>query len=468
MFSLQTLSLHQLLSFHKFLVIGGGISGESAGKLLADEGKIVSLYDRSKPENLSPFWTNFYDDSRSEEAVEASEILIKSPGVSPEHPILLLAEKKQKPILSEIYLGRLFYTGNLIGITGTDGKSTTTTLTYHLIRAKFPNSAVGGNLGEPFTSFCKGNWDFVVLELSSYQLEDSPPLHPLVSAITNLATDHLERHKTMERYFYAKSKIADLGSEGHTFITQSHLWDEFPKKPERVKAKVLTFGTATGEDIEIQGKAKKIITKQAVYSTDSFPLPGDHNLQNLAVAIGIAESLGIESDTIQSSFISMEGLSYRYAKVKLPKPKYPNVTFINDSKSTNMNSLLAGLNGFSKEDRLYLILGGEPKEESLAPFFAKWKDLDAEVWIYGNAAKIWEEKFRKEAPKQNFTFADTVQTVLKEIKSKIEYSITNNLTLPVTVLFSPACASFDQYKNFSERGRHFDQLVSEEFQEDLI
>jgi UDP-N-acetylmuramoylalanine--D-glutamate ligase len=457
MFSDSISDKSALLPLDHFLVLGGGLSGEAAGQLLLRNGKRVSLADKdTSPKANSPFHKVILD-TDVQSALQGIQMVIKSPGISPKHPILTEAIVRKIPILSEIYLGRLFFNGLIIGITGTDGKSTTTALTHHLIKAKFPNSEVGGNLGLPFTQFCDKKLDLAVLELSSYQLEDSPNLKLTSSAILTLAPDHLERHKTMHRYALAKWKIAFHENKSHTLITQKSVLDGMPEARTQFQGKLLLFGK--NEQIRIDGLANRIISPNGSYDTTFYKLPGYHNLQNLSVAIALAESVGLSPLEIQSSIGTFTGLPHRFqsvSKESFLSDRFKNTNFINDSKSTNFHSMLSGISGYTKNDNLYLIVGGDPKQESLVPFFNRLGELNAKVFVYGKAALAWKNEFIAQKI-QSVTFVSNIEEALIHIKSEI------NKDIECLVILTPAAASFDQYKNFAERGDHFVSLVKEHF-----
>lgn len=475
MFSHEISDISSLLSYDHFLVLGGGLSGESAGHLLKRNGKNVSLADANPTKRPdSPFSAVFSDDDIAG-ALSQVEVIIKSPGIKPDHPLLQVAKSSKIPILSEIYLGRLFFAGKIIGITGTDGKSTTTALTHHLIKTKFPNSQVGGNLGLPFTTFCDGDWDMVVLELSSYQLEDSPNLQLTSSTILTLAPDHLERHKTMTAYGLAKWNVVNHKDEQHLFVTQANVLAQLSPTKQPFYGKTYLFGE-NNTDIKIDLKNLKITTPTNEYDAVDFKLPGYHNLQNLSVAIALAESVGLSKPEIQSGIGSFTGLPHRFQPIPTLQWKnetFKKIQFINDSKSTNLHSMLSGIAGYNKGDFLYLILGGEPKQESLTPFFDRIRQLSSQIYIYGKAADVWKEEFLN-SKLENIHFVTTIKEALLGIKEKIELfsedSSQSNKEIPhkTAVILSPACASFDQYKNFSERGEDFLKLVEEIFSQDSI
>lgn len=457
MFSHSISDQSTLLQYEQFLVLGGGISGDAAGHLLLRHGKKVRLADRASTRTESSPFLEIVSDQEVQKALNETQVIIKSPGISPDHPILTEAKKQNLPILSEIYLGRLFFSGLLIGITGTDGKSTTTALTYHLINAKYNNSQVGGNLGLPFTQFCDKQHDIVVLELSSYQLEDSPNLELTSSAILTLAPDHLERHKTMHRYALAKWNIVFHSNPSHTFITQKKVLEMMPIDRIHFVGKTILFGTE--ETIRIDSKQNVIRTPSGCYDTKKFQLPGFHNLQNLSVAIALAESVGVSEIQIQNQIESFTGLPHRFQPVFISNSKnskYKNIQFINDSKSTNLHSMLSGIAGYTFKDRLYLILGGEPKDESLTPLIDRLLSLNAYIYIYGKAAEVWKEELNSSKLK-NLQFVNNIEEALLAIREKLGFEEFSK------VILSPAAASFDQYKNFSERGEHFVSLIERYF-----
>ncbi len=457
MFSHSIFDKSSLLQRDTFLVLGGGLSGESAGRLLTKNGKTVYLADKNAVQKTDSVFVATFSDTTEWKELPKFQMIIKSPGISPEHPLLTQAEQKGIPILSEIYLGRLFFNGTLIGITGTDGKSTTTALTHHIIKAKFPNSEVGGNLGLPFTSFCDENLDLIVLELSSYQLEDSPNLKLTASAIITLAPDHLERHKTMERYAKAKWNIVSHNDIHHTLVTQKKVMELIPKERTEFMGRMLFFGIS--ESIDIRDKEKLIKTPNGVYHTNDFNLPGFHNLQNLSVAIALAETVGLTQEEIQGRISTFQGLPHRFQSI--PREEYDETTFgkirfINDSKSTNLHSMLSGIAGYAKEDPIFLILGGEPKNENLSPLIQRVRELDANILIYGKASVVWRKDFENSGI-QNINFVNNLEEAIQQIKLMIDPE------KQTTVILSPAAASFDQYQNFSERGDHFVSLVKQYF-----
>lgn len=472
MFSESIPTRSDLEPFQNFLILGGGSSGDSSAKLLSSLGKRSLLADKFPEKANSDLYVSVLSDNHPQERLEGIDCIIKSPGILPEHPILEEAKKKGLPILSEICLARIFYKGPIIGITGTDGKSTTTALTYHILKSKYPNSKMGGNIGVPFTSFCLEPLDLVVLELSSYQLDDSPNLELTASAILNLASDHLERHKTMESYANAKWKIQNLENPLHKSFINPNFLQFLSNQPSEYTN--LQF-IGEGQNYYVSLNPNQIHTPNHIYDASKFPLNGKHNLMNLCFAIALSESMGMNSNEIQNSFESFSGLPHRFRKIDSTEFKnhYKEIQFINDSKSTNLHSMLSGISGFKKEDGLFLILGGIPKTEPIEPFLERWKELGCAIWVYGKALEVWKSEFDKTGlPVRYFSDLPTLVTDLKnKIDSTLHLNTIDSPTIPkkenkqnsLSVIFSPAGASFDLYKNFEERGNHFESLIKQLF-----
>ncbi|MCW7508459.1 UDP-N-acetylmuramoyl-L-alanine--D-glutamate ligase [Leptospira levettii] len=469
MFSQSMLSPNDLKNLDSYLILGGGSSGDSAALLLNSLGKKVILADRF-PEKANPsLYLKVLSDLMPQEILDGIDCIIKSPGILPDHPILEFARGKQIPILSEIALGRIFFNGPVIGITGTDGKSTTTALTYHLLKKKYPNAKMGGNIGVPFTSFCRENPEIVVLELSSYQLDDSPNLQLTASAILNLASDHLERHKTMESYALAKWKIQNLLDKEHQCFVNPNFFNYTP------------FVIPTHSNLHLVGEKEsyfvtqnpnKIHTPNHEYDVSLFPLKGKHNLMNLCFAIALAEVVGLSPDQIQSQLETFDGLPHRFQSIPTQtiSQKYQSIRFINDSKSTNLHSMLSGISGFQKGDPIYLILGGIPKVEPIFPLIKRWKELECPLFVFGKAKEVWSEDL-------NLTglpvfYFDDLKSLITDIKERIDHQWITNSEFQkeetLTVIFSPAGASFDLYKNFEERGNHFKNLIQDFFGSSLV
>ncbi len=434
----------------KVLVIGGGITGKAVVEFLIQFNCEILLVDAKPQRNIEGI--SYYPDTIELENLPLPKFAVKSPGFKPNHPIIIELKKQNIPLYSEIEFAKSFFEGKIIGITGTDGKSTTTALTHHILQKSFPKSKMGGNIGVPFIEFCQEKLDFAVLELSSYQLEDSGYLNPHISAFLNIAPDHLERHGTMENYLNAKSKIINRDSPDSIFVTNKRLIENLNLNSKDINGKYMLFGESNDCDAKILSEENKIITEKYIYSTQEFPLQGKHNLENLAASILICEASQCIPENIQSAISDFTGLLYRFQKIKTWK----DVTFINDSKSTNIHSMLSGLAGIKRQTPIILILGGKQKNEELSPLTNRLKELNVIVFLIGEARLYWEKEL-SECLKDKLHVKENLAEAVKNIRD-----LADNTKLEM-VIFSPACASFDQYNNFEERGKHFTDLVNEYF-----
>jgi UDP-N-acetylmuramoylalanine--D-glutamate ligase len=433
----------------KTIVLGGGISGNSANHLLQSLSKPVILVDRSQGlEDSEENAREILDPTHVEE-------IIKSPGIYPSHPWLVLARERNIPIVSEIDLAHRYFTGKCIGITGTDGKSTTAALTQHLLKLDFNDVELGGNIGRAFSEFANSNSQLIVLELSSYQLEDSQPQKLVASAILNLAIDHLERHGCLENYAKAKLRIADLSNPDHVFVTNRKTLEQLELNPKKIACSVKLFGFADSTskndlDASIDLTYLSIQTKSLLYDCKHFPLEGSHNLENLAASILLAESLGAKPESIQIQIRNFQGLAHRFEKFHQVR----NWTFVNDSKSTNLHSLLAWLNNFiPTQGRLHLLLGGRTKQEPLDDLISIIPQLNIHVYLFGEAKTNWRKDF--EFMGDTISYLDTMEDAL----TRIRMEFTHDPDSPSWVVLSPACSSFDQFKNFEDRGNQFKDIV---------
>ncbi|EMO63736.1 UDP-N-acetylmuramoyl-L-alanine--D-glutamate ligase [Leptospira borgpetersenii serovar Pomona str. 200901868] len=357
----------------------------------------------------------------------------------------------------------IFFKGKIIGITGTDGKSTTTSLVAHLLKKDFSDLKEGGNLGIPFTSFCKEPISLAVLELSSYQLEDSSPLDLNVSVFLNLAPDHLERHETMENYFRAKLKIADLQNPNHSLIVSEKIREKILNSTS-VRCKLLSFGRATTSEAILDESSSEIRTSKFIYDISRFYLPGTHNRENLAAAILASEAIGGKPESIQAQIPFFMGLPHRFQIAGEKR----GISFINDSKSTNLHSMLAGMSTWKNLDQTCLILGGRPKQEDPKPLYDFLMRRIGCVVLIGEARSVWEKGIRNVIGEKLFSVENLDEAfkifkkwnVISESPEIRKIRLSSEITISYFV-FSPACVSFDQYKNFEERGNHFLSLVED-------
>ncbi len=430
------------------LILGAGITGTALIKFLEQEDCQLFLFDEKKIDSVKI--KQFQELSENFKNIKF-DLILKSPGIKPTHPVHEFLLQSKIPIYSEIEFAKFFFKGNILGITGTDGKSTTTALTNHIIKSFFPKTEMGGNIGLPFVSFCKKDLDFAILELSSYQLDDSNLLNLNSTAFLNLAPDHLERHITMENYKEAKKKIINRENKNSFFVTSEKLLPnlEFEKLNSPTQLKI--FGYKKNLDAFINTDQQRIITNIFSYPYKNFRLKGNHNLENLAASILLSESVGVPSNSIQESIKSFEGLKYRFQFIK----NWNGIEIINDSKSTNIHSMLSGISGI-KNENLILYLGGKEKGEELTPLLNRLKEINSTIFLFGEAREKWFSEIQKTKSEKVFLF-ETLEECISQTKKIIESEKIDK------IIFSPACASFDQFKNFEDRGEKFNSLIEKYF-----
>ncbi len=375
------------------LVYGLARSGRSAAERLAERGDDVVLVDRSlgNEDDLS--------------LLDGIELLVKSPGVPGEMPLVADARARGIPVWSEVELGyRLLPGSRFVGVTGTNGKTTTTELLGAIFRAAERDVAVAGNVGTPLTSVREAEW--VVCELSSFQLEDVHELACDVAVLLNLEPDHLDRHGTFDAYRTAKLRIF-----------------------ERSRAQVVPRGLGL-PGIEFS-------------PDDELPaeplIPGRHNRENAAAATAAARAAGVPETAIATGLETFPGVPHRLELVA----ERGGVRYVNDSKATNVAAALPALATYASEP-VHVILGGSSKGEDFAPLSAA---------IGGNVRSIHligDEAGRLERAVGGFRDG----TLERAVEHAAEQAEPGDV-----VLLSPACASFDQYANYEERGDAFRRLV---------
>ncbi|GAB6078870.1 UDP-N-acetylmuramoyl-L-alanine--D-glutamate ligase [Hydrogenobaculum acidophilum] len=407
-----------------YLVWGKGRSGLAAFNLLKAKGFEVIIGDDKEDKNL---WREVWG---------SVDIVVLSPGIPPSHPLWQEALKSSKEIIGETELAYRFYKGkNIIAVTGTDGKSTTVHLIHH-----FTGLKEGGNFGTPFSEIVLENdEESVVLEVSSFQGKTLKTFRPNIGAFLNFSKDHLDWHKDMEDYLLSKQSIFKNQTKEDILILNA-------KKPVSETpsfAKKVFFGE--------EGNLK-VIGNDIYYNDEAFikdiyhpSLKGIHNLYNIAVASFVAFSMGVEIDKIKERLNTFEGLPFRYQYLG----NFDGVDIYNDSKSTTVNALMSALE--STKAPIVLIAGGIDKGGDFLSL-SIYKDKIKMVFLYGkdkNLIKDQIESFLK------VCVMDNLEDAL--IKAK------NEVNKGDTILFSPACASFDMFENYKHRGEIFNALVKKHF-----
>lgn len=442
----------------RFIVAGTGLSGIAATNLLLFEGAKVYLYDSNEQLEKEKVLEQFYDTSNitlvlgqiPEEILSDISAFIISPGISCEAPFLSEVKKKNIPIWSEIELAWNTSDGNVVAITGTNGKTTTTALVGHIMREYYERVFIVGNIGIPFTRVAKETSpdSVIVAEISSFQLETIQTFHPKVSAVLNVTPDHLDRHKTMENYANTKMMIAK-NQEKHEFCILNYDDPLTKAMGDKIEATPIYFSynTPLEEGVFFENDCiyvKKQGKKDKVCEIDELQLLGKHNVENVMAAVGMAYWYGVPLSSIIQSIKEFQSVEHRIEYVDT----VDGVDYYNDSKGTNCDAAIKGIQAMKKPT--YLIGGGYDKGASYDEWILSFDGKVKELVLLGQTAKQIDETARS----LGFTNIYHVNT----LEEAVEYC-SKKARQGDAVLLSPACASWGMFKNYEERGNCFKQYV---------
>ncbi len=447
----------------KVVVLGAGESGTGAALLakaknfevfVSDGGKISEKYKKILEANQIPF----EEGTHTSEIILSANEIIKSPGIPDNTPIVLAALEKQIPVISEIEFGFRHTKAKIIAITGSNGKTTTTLLTYHILKNAGLNVGLAGNVGESFAQkVIENHHDYYVLEVSSFQLDGCFLFKPYISAILNITPDHLDRYESFDAYADAKFRIIRSQNENDYFIYNADS-EIIEKKILKLKPSVqqLAITLAAKDDLKAISKVSyfqngKIITRlpynhpsQLTFQESDIALQGKHNVFNAMVAILVAQILGVDTEKIKEGLATFKGVPHRLEQVR----EVRGVKFINDSKATNVDSVFYALDSFEEEKKIIWIAGGVDKGNN----YEQIKDL-----VAGRVKHLIA--LGKDNSKLCHFFeniVDITKTDSIEEAVKKAYKLEKKGDI---VLLSPACASFDLFKNYEDRGEQFRKAV---------
>jgi UDP-N-acetylmuramoylalanine--D-glutamate ligase len=385
--------------------------------------------------------------------IETIDFLVLSPGV----PVInnkhvRRAQERGIPVLSELELAGMACKGYIIGITGTNGKSTTTKLLGHVLSAIGP-AHVLGNIGTPLIASLDEirRGDYVALEVSSYQLETVQRFAPRMAVFTNLTPDHLERHGSMQEYARVKRLLAANMDESGFVITNALCPEFAPEQFENQRPTFLQYRSTAGPPlrgawVEADSIHVNLGAEQLVLPLDCIKLPGRHNIENALAVILSALLVGAVRETIIAQLSTFTGYEHRIELCRTAG----KLKFYNDSKATNPEATITALRAL--EQPLAVIIGGRDKLTDLEHLIAELHDRASYVALYGEAAG----RFQSELNAGGFSRFGVSHSIQDALSAAVESLGPNG----GNVLLSPACASFDQYVSYEERGDHFKELVS--------
>jgi UDP-N-acetylmuramoylalanine--D-glutamate ligase len=378
------------------------------------------------------------------------DLIVPSPGVPADAPLLNAARGKGVTIWSEIELAYRFLQGKMIGITGSNGKTTTTSLVEHILRTADFRTILAGNIGTPLISCVDGmiETSVTVVELSSFQLEMTEAFRPDISVFLNLTPDHLDRHHTMDAYASAKARIFRSQTEKDAAVLNADDPATVPFAPKRPRVHWFSRKTSVAQGACLRGE--EIVFRsgdgkdEPVMNRGDIPLPGAHNLENVLAAVAATRLAGARPEAIARGVKSFAGVAHRLEFVA----EIRGVRYYNDSKATNVDATLKALDAFA--GKILVILGGKDKGSDYSVLRQPLRTKAILALLIGAAAeKIEQQISGSVAIKHAGTLATAVATAAHTARPGD------------IVLLAPACASFDQFQNYEQRGRVFKDLVRE-------
>lgn len=453
----------------KVLIVGFGISGVAVARYMTKQGAKVTVTDMKQKSELNEYVNQCeelkleYELGRhNEKTFTSSELIVVSPGVPLNLKPLELAREAGIPVTNETELAAASLKEPLIAITGTNGKTTTTSLIGEMFKADEKAVYVGGNIGKPLLDYLTDGEraQFVVAELSSFQLELSQRLIPAVAVFTNIEEDHLDRYGDFATYVTAKKRLLNA-CDKNSFVILNYDNPTVAAFAPETTAKVMwitkknpiSIGGAFAESFSgcyFDSKKRQITAKfngkEELYDLSQFRLFGEHNRENLMSAICAARSVGVSAKAIQTVINSFKGVAHRLEFVR----KKDGVFFFNDSKGTNVMSVQRSLASFSQANPIILIAGGKDKNMEFGPLADLVHDKVKILILVGEA----KEKINRALGDYAETYL--VGTFEEAVLLAFQKSRTGDI-----ILLSPGCASFDMFRNYEERGDYFKKLVNQ-------
>lgn len=440
----------------KISILGAVRSGIAAAKLALRQGAIPFVSDNSDNETLRNNTLILdklnidYELGLHSERVYDADLIITSPGVPSDSKVLVTATQRKITIISELEFASYFCKGKIVGITGTNGKTTTTTLLEYLLNNSGLKTYSAGNIGTAFseiTDEVKCN-EIVSLEISSFQLDYVKDFRPEFAVILNLTPDHMNRYENnFEKYADAKMNIAMNQTDAENFIVNAD--DNYLMKiAESTKANKYLFSTRTTVEKGTYSKGEWIFysngtSADKVCRIDELSLRGEHNLSNSLAVITVAKILGVSDENIKKSLSTFSGVEHRLEFVR----EINGVKFINDSKATNVDAVWYALRSF--DEQMFLILGGTDKGNDYSQIVELVKSRVKKIFAIGSSAQKVYDYF------SSVVEVEIVNSLDQAIKTANDEAKNNNV-----VLLSPACASFDMFDNYEHRGKVFKQIVN--------
>ncbi len=439
----------------RLVILGAGESGVGTAILGKQKGYEVFVSDKGKIKDnyikvLEHFEIDWESEKHTEVKILTADVVMKSPGIPDKVPLVMKLVEKGIPVISEIEFASKYTDATIIGITGSNGKTTTTMLTNHILKEGGFRAGMAGNIGDSFAKMvAESYYDFYVLEISSFQLDGIDEFRPHIAILTNITPDHLDRYDyKFENYIASKFRIAMNQTEADYLIYDADdkvIVDWLEKNP--VKSQLVPFSIQRELDVGAFLKDKSIRittnTNSIEMTTDTLALEGKHNLKNTMAASTAAKLVGIRKETIRQSIANFQGAAHRLEKVL----KIGHVQYINDSKATNVNATYYALDSMSTPT--VWIVGGVDKGNDYKELMPLVREKVKAIVCIGLDNEKIKDAFGNVVDLMVETFAMSEAV-------KVAYKIAERGD---SVLLSPACASFDLFENYEDRGNQFKKEI---------
>jgi len=435
-------------------ILGAGRSGLATALFLCQRGAQVTVSELSTLAfdkdpvlvDLKARGVKFETGAHSEEAISSADLIVTSPGIKPDAEVMVRSRKLNKEVVCDIEVAYRESKTPIIAITGTNGKSTTCALISHILTQAGYKAPACGNIGVPILAELAHKPDFLVVEVSSYQITYSPTFAPLVAIWLNMTPDHLDWHGSMNGYIYAKRKLFANQETGQFAVLNI---DDPIVADTKTKAKVFPFSVSSpvsGDSAYLTGDRLTYRldgVEQVLCKFNELKIIGQHNLENVLAAVAACALVGVKPSEIEKHVKSFTALEHRLEYVET----IDGIAYYNDSKATNTASAIKALEAFG-DKKVVLIAGGRDKGTDLGEFVDSIKKHVSDVILIGEAKDRFEEALKA----GGFTKCHKAESMEKavELGGQLRQG---------AVLLSPACASFDMFKDYEDRGRVFKDIV---------
>jgi UDP-N-acetylmuramoylalanine--D-glutamate ligase len=439
----------------RVLVVGLGKSGVASALFLKERGARVTVSDTKSPDQLRDEIPVLLDHGitvetggHGERTFRGQDLIVVSPGVPVDAAPLVQARASGEPVIGEIELAAQNLTGPIVAITGSNGKTTTTTLAGEILAAGGLPVAVGGNIGTPAISLiaAAAKETVFVLEISSFQLETIQTFRPKVAVILNITPDHLDRHRTFQTYVDAKARIFENQQAGDFAVLNE---DDPTCRSLRDRARAEVFWFSRKQEVQNGAyvRSGKILFRDAsgqreIMLVSEIPLKGAHNVENVLAGVCAGVLMGCEPAKIRKAIQNFKAVEHRLEYVATIK----GVEYFNDSKATNVDATIKALESFPKN--IHLILGGKDKGSDYTVLNGLLRERVKRVYTIGAAAEKIESHIKGAA---EIVHAETLENAIRRAAAVAQAGD--------IVLLAPACASFDQFQSYNHRGRVFKEVV---------